>query len=87
MIMIKDNHVDYAGGIRQAIERTNTYLREKNKNLKIEIEVRNMRELNEVLEVGNVQRIMLDNFSTKDLATALALIDRKKYETEASGKY
>ncbi len=86
MIMIKDNHVDYAGGIKQAIERTNSYLKEKGKNLKIEIEVRNMHELKEVLEVGNVQRIMLDNFSPKHLKEALSIIDRKKYETEASGK-
>lgn len=86
MIMIKDNHVDYAGGIKQAIERTNNYLKEKSINLKIEIEVRNMHELKEVLEIGNVQRIMLDNFSPKHLKEALAIIDRKKYETEASGK-
>jgi nicotinate-nucleotide pyrophosphorylase (carboxylating) len=86
MIMIKDNHVDYAGGIKQAIERTNTYLKEKKKDLKIEIEVRNMHELKEVLETGNVHRIMLDNFSPKHLKEALALIDRSKYETEASGK-
>jgi nicotinate-nucleotide pyrophosphorylase (carboxylating) len=86
MIMIKDNHVDYSGGIKQAIERTNAYLKEKGKHLKIEIEVRNMHELKEVLEVGNVDRIMLDNFSPKHLKDALALIDRNKYETEASGK-
>lgn len=86
MIMIKDNHVDYAGGIKQAIERTNSYLKEKQRNLKIEIEVRNMRELNEVLEAGNVHRIMLDNFSPRHLRDALAIIDRSLYETEASGK-
>ncbi|MBI3133744.1 MAG: carboxylating nicotinate-nucleotide diphosphorylase [Bacteroidetes bacterium] len=86
MIMIKDNHVDYAGGIKQAIERTNNYLKAKSKNLKIEIEVRNMHELKEVLGVGNVHRIMLDNFSPNHLKEALTLIDRTKYETEASGK-
>lgn len=86
MIMIKDNHVDYAGGIKQAIERTNAYLTEKRKDLKIEIEVRNMHELKEVLETGNVHRIMLDNFSPKHLVEALAIIDRSRYETEASGK-
>ena len=86
MIMIKDNHVDYAGGIKQAIERTNTYLKEKNKNLKIEIEVRNFEELNQVLEVGNVNRIMLDNFTPDQIKEALKLIDRSKFETEASGK-
>lgn len=86
MIMIKDNHVDYAGGIKQAIERTNAYLTEKRKDLKIEIEVRNMHELKEVLETGNVHRIMLDNFSPEHLVEALAIIDRSRYETEASGK-
>ena len=86
MIMIKDNHVDYAGGIKNAIERTNAYLKANNKDLKIEIEVRNMHELREVLEAGNVHRIMLDNFSPKHLKDALAITDRSKYETEASGK-
>lgn len=86
MIMIKDNHVDYAGGIKQAIERTHAYLKEKGKELKIEIEVRNFNELNQVLAVGNVNRIMLDNFSPVQLTEALTLIDRSRYETEASGK-
>jgi len=86
MIMIKDNHVDYAGGIKQAIERTNVYLKEKGKDLKIEIEVRNFNELNQVLTVENVNRILLDNFSPVQLAEALTLIDRSRYETEASGK-
>jgi nicotinate-nucleotide pyrophosphorylase (carboxylating) len=85
MVMIKDNHVDYAGGISQAIERVNAYLKEKNKDLKIEIEVRNIDELNQVLAVGNVDRIMLDNFSPELIAEALKLIPRDKYETEASG--
>lgn len=86
MIMIKDNHVDYAGGIKQAIERTNNYLKSLGKNLKIEIEVRNMDELKQVLQVGQVNRIMLDNFAPDQLRDALALIDRSTYETEASGK-
>lgn len=86
MIMIKDNHVDYAGGIKNAILRTNEYLLRNDKNLKIEIEVRNMRELHEVLSTGNVQRIMLDNFSPHHLKDALKEIDRNLYETEASGK-
>jgi nicotinate-nucleotide pyrophosphorylase (carboxylating) len=85
MVMIKDNHVDYAGGIKQAIERVNSYLKEKNKDLKIEIEVRNIDELNQVLAVGNVDRIMLDNFSPELISEALKLIPRDKYETEASG--
>lgn len=84
MVMIKDNHVDYAGGIRQAIERTVEYLGINKKNLKIEIEVRNFEELNEVLEVGQVDRIMLDNFSPENLQKALAVIDGR-FETEASG--
>lgn len=85
MIMIKDNHVDYAGGIQQAIERTNAYLKEKGKQLKIEIETRNLEEVKEVLAVGNVDRIMLDNFTPNQIKEALAIIDRSKYETEASG--
>jgi len=85
MVMIKDNHVDYAGGIEQAIERTNTYLREKNKLLKIEIETRNIEEVRKVLAIGNVDRIMLDNFSPAQIQEALKIIDRDKYETEASG--
>jgi nicotinate-nucleotide pyrophosphorylase (carboxylating) len=85
MVMIKDNHVDYAGGIKQAIERVNSYLKEKDKDLKIEIEVRNIDELNQVLAVGNVDRIMLDNFSPDLISEALKLIPRDKYETEASG--
>jgi len=85
MIMIKDNHVDYAGGIKQAIERTNAYLKENKKNLKIEIEVRNFEELDQVLQVGNVNRIMLDNFTPTQVKEALKKIDRTKFETEASG--
>jgi nicotinate-nucleotide pyrophosphorylase (carboxylating) len=84
MILIKDNHVDYAGGIQQAIIAANSYLKSKNKTLQIEIEVRNLVELKEVLEVGKVDRIMLDNFSFEDLKTAVRLIDHQ-YITEASG--
>jgi nicotinate-nucleotide pyrophosphorylase (carboxylating) len=84
MIMLKDNHVDFAGGITQAIERTQTYLRDTGKSLKVEIEVRNLHELREVLQVGGVDRIMLDNFSPELLKEALDLIDGA-YETEASG--
>ena len=86
MIMIKDNHVDYAGGIKQAVERTNDYVRQIKKSLKIEIEVRSFEELDQVLAVGNVQRIMLDNFKPNQIKEALVRIDRKLYETEASGK-
>jgi nicotinate-nucleotide pyrophosphorylase (carboxylating) len=84
MIMLKDNHVDYAGGIKPAIQKTKEYLVANNKCLRIEIEVRNMDELKEVLEVGGVDRIMLDNFSTELLKEALKLIPAQ-YETEASG--
>ncbi len=84
MIMIKDNHVDFAGGITKAIRSVQNYLKNKGKDLKIEIEVRNFEELNEVLETGGVHRIMLDNFSPDEIRKALNLI-RGKYETEASG--
>lgn len=84
MIMIKDNHVDYAGGIQNAIQKVNHYLKHHNKNLKIEIEVRNLKELNEVLRIGNVHRIMLDNFSIEETQKAVQIIDNK-YETESSG--
>jgi len=84
MILIKDNHVDYAGGIANAINAANQYLAEKNKQLQIEIEVRDLSELNQVLETGKVNRIMLDNFSFSDLKEAVRLID-KQYITEASG--
>jgi len=84
MILIKDNHVDYAGGIANAITAANQYLKDQNKELQIEIEVRNLEELKQVLEMGNVDRIMLDNFSFTDLTAAVRFID-KKYITEASG--
>jgi len=84
MIMLKDNHVDYAGGIKPAIERANEYLKSTGKDLKIEIEVRNEAELKEVLETGNVDRIMLDNFSPERIKAVLGTIP-EKFETEASG--
>ncbi len=84
MIMLKDNHIDYAGGIKPAIEGTLSYLKETGKNLKIEVEVRNLDELNQVLEVGGIDRIMLDNFTPNELENALKLIP-SNYETEASG--
>ncbi len=84
MIMIKDNHIDYAGGIKEAIISTQQYLIKNKKSLKIEIEARNLMELNEILSIGGIHRIMLDNFSIKDLTTAIQLINGK-YETEASG--
>ena len=84
MIMLKDNHIDYAGGITAAIQRTNAFLISAKKDLKIEIEVRNTKELEEVLRVGGVDRIMLDNFSPENLKEALKIIP-STYETEASG--
>jgi nicotinate-nucleotide pyrophosphorylase (carboxylating) len=84
MILIKDNHVDYAGGIANAITAANQYLADQAKQLEIEIEVRNLAELNQVLEKGMVSRIMLDNFNFDDLRTAVQLIDHR-YITEASG--
>lgn len=84
MIMIKDNHIDYAGGIENAINKVVDYLKTNNKALKIEIEARDLNELNEILSIGKVHRIMLDNFSFDDLRTAIKLINGK-YETEASG--
>lgn len=85
MIMIKDNHVDYAGGIRNAINRTNKYLRENGKDLRIEIETRNLDEVKQVIEVGDVDRIMLDNFTPEQIREALDLIKTHHFETEASG--
>lgn len=84
MIMIKDNHIDYAGGIRQAIQKANAYLRVHQLSLKIEIETRNLDELREVLSIGAVQRIMLDNYTPDDIRKAVQLINHK-YETEISG--
>lgn len=84
MILIKDNHVDFAGGIANAINSTKEYLKKNKKDLKIEIEVRNFLELHEVLDTGGVDRILFDNFSTDDLLTAVQIAGRK-YEKEASG--
>lgn len=84
MILIKDNHVDYAGGIANAINAANNYLNETGRKLEIEIEVRNFRELEEVLATGHVNRIMLDNFNLDDLKEAVRRIDNR-YTTEASG--
>jgi nicotinate-nucleotide pyrophosphorylase (carboxylating) len=84
MILLKDNHVDFAGGIVNAIDRCHKYLDEKGLKLKIEIEVRSFDELNQVLEHGGVDRIMLDNFSVPDTKKAVDLIAHR-YETESSG--
>ncbi|WP_131538957.1 carboxylating nicotinate-nucleotide diphosphorylase [Pedobacter nototheniae] len=84
MILIKDNHVDYAGGISNAILAAKKYLKDQNKSLQIEIEVRNIEELNEVLAIGGVDRIMLDNFNFENLTKAVNLVDGR-FVTEASG--
>ena len=84
MIMLKDNHNDFAGGIENSINKTIQYLKENNLNLKIEVETRNVEEVKEVLKVGNIDRIMLDNFNYEDMRKAVKLINNQ-YETEASG--
>ena len=84
MILLKDNHIDFAGGITNAIDRCHAYLKEKGLDLKIEIEVRNFDELQQVLDHGGVNRIMLDNFTVPDTKRAVDLI-AGRYETESSG--
>lgn len=84
MILLKDNHIDFAGGIKNAINRCHEYLKKKGLNLKIEIEVRNFDELQQVLNNGGVNRIMLDNFTVENTKKAVALI-KGRYETESSG--
>jgi len=84
MVMLKDNHIDFAGGIEKAINQTKSYLRDKKKNLKIEIEVRDIIELREVLEIGGINRIMLDNFTLEETSLAISMIGGK-YQTESSG--
>ncbi len=84
MILLKDNHVDFAGGIANAINRCHAYLREKGKDLKIEIEVRNLDELQQVLDIGGVDRIMFDNFSLADTRKGVEMVGGR-YETESSG--
>jgi nicotinate-nucleotide pyrophosphorylase (carboxylating) len=84
MILIKDNHVDFAGGISAAIDATHLYQKKNELSLPIEIETRNLNEVNEAIEKGGIQRIMLDNFTPALLREAIILINGK-YETEASG--
>ena len=84
MILIKDNHIDASGGIENALDRANEYLKRTGKDLKIEVETRNIGEVNRVLKHGGVHRIMLDNFSIQDMTSAVKLIQRR-FETEASG--
>ena len=84
MILLKDNHVDFAGGIANAINRCHEYLKEKGLDLKIEIEVRNFDELRQAMECGGINRIMLDNFSVDNTKKAVEMV-AGKYETESSG--
>jgi nicotinate-nucleotide pyrophosphorylase (carboxylating) len=84
MIMLKDNHIVYAGGIEKAIEKTKEYLKRTNRELEIVIEARNIDDINKIISTGGINRILLDNFSLEDTRTALTLI-AGKYETESSG--
>jgi len=84
MVMLKDNHIDYCGGIEAAIIKTNEYLKANHLDLKIEVETRSIEDVKKVLATGNVHRIMLDNYTPEQITEALKLIDGK-YETEASG--
>ena len=84
MILLKDNHVDFSGGIANAINRCHEYLKEKGLDLKIEIEVRNFEELKQAMDCGGIDRIMLDNFSVEDTQKAVEIVGGK-YETESSG--
>ena len=84
MIMLKDNHIDYCGGIGKAIEKAYAYVKTQKQGLKIEVETRSIDEVKEVIKEGKVDRIMLDNFTPGMIATAMHIIDGK-YETEASG--
>ncbi|MDR1758453.1 MAG: carboxylating nicotinate-nucleotide diphosphorylase [Bacteroidales bacterium] len=85
MIMLKDNHIDFAGGISKAIDRAQNYLKTNNLSLKIEIETRDLREVEQAVARGGIQRIMLDNFSPEEIIPALTIINGL-YETEASGQ-
>lgn len=84
MVMLKDNHIDFAGGIEKAVHSVQEYLKANNKDLKIEVEVRDFKELDEVLKVGGIHRIMLDNFTHEETRKAVKIIDGR-FETESSG--
>jgi nicotinate-nucleotide pyrophosphorylase (carboxylating) len=84
MILIKDNHIDFAGGILQAVERTREYLLKNNKQLKIEVEARSIADVNTILSLGGIDRILLDNFSLKNTKSAVEII-QGRCETESSG--
>ncbi len=84
MIMLKDNHIDFAGGLKNALSKTKIYLKEKDLDLRIEIETRSLQEVEEALQIGGFHRIMFDNFTPQQVAQAVKLVNRR-YETEASG--
>ena len=84
MILLKDNHIDFCGGISKTLDRCAAYLKEKGLDLKIEIECRTFDDIRQVMEHGGAHRIMLDNFSVEDTRKAVALIDHR-FETESSG--
>jgi nicotinate-nucleotide pyrophosphorylase (carboxylating) len=84
MIMLKDNHIDYAGGIKKAISKTKDYLKKNNLNLKVEIEARSMEDVKTILSAGGIDRIMLDNFTISETLSAVKVI-AGRYETESSG--
>jgi nicotinate-nucleotide pyrophosphorylase (carboxylating) len=84
MIMLKDNHIDYTGGIENAIRRTRDFLNRTGRNLKVEIEARNLDDVRKIIEIGGVDRIMLDNFSISETMEAVRMIGGR-YETESSG--
>jgi nicotinate-nucleotide pyrophosphorylase (carboxylating) len=84
MIMLKDNHIDYAGGIENAIKRTRNYLGRTGRDLKVEIEARSLDDVRKIIEIGGVDRIMLDNFSISETREAVGII-AGRFETESSG--
>lgn len=84
MILIKDNHIDFAGGIPQVIEKANNYLKEKKMDLKIEIEARSLDDIKEIINIGKIDRILIDNFSIEATRKAVELINGR-FETESSG--
>jgi nicotinate-nucleotide pyrophosphorylase (carboxylating) len=84
MILLKDNHIDYAGGIEKAINKTREYLKKSNLNIKVEIEARSIEDVRKILTAGGVDRIMLDNFSVEETRRAVKEISGR-YETESSG--
>lgn len=84
MILVKDNHVDYAGGVTEAVKRVKRYLKENKLDLQIEVEIRNLHELGEVLKLEGIDRLLLDNFGIEGLKEAVKIVN-KKFFTEASG--